>query len=82
MGWKNVPGQIKAHISLVKSSEFFPAITETNDLMTVSLNVNFKNLQKLDKKEVMRFNKVNLFPQKRISLEPTLKLERKICLVK
>ena len=77
MGWKNVPGQIKAHISLVKSSEFFPAITETNDLMTVSLNVNFKNLQKIRQKRSNAIQQGKLVSSKEDFVGANIKIGKK-----
>ena len=50
MGWKNVPGFIKANLILLSEANIVDALTEDNDLETIRLNITFKNLSKIDSK--------------------------------
>ena len=50
LGWKKIPESINAHYHLLSSSEFFPSLIQSNDLGTISLNINFENFQKIQNK--------------------------------
>jgi hypothetical protein len=50
LGWKNVPGFLKANFVLLTDSKALPSLMEDNDLETLHLNVSFKNLQKIEAK--------------------------------
>jgi hypothetical protein len=50
MGLKNIPGTIKANFLLLTNTEIWSALTETNKLDTIHLDVSFKNIQKIENK--------------------------------
>ena len=39
LGWKNIPGFLKAKVLFFTHSEFLPSIGESNNLKTISLNI-------------------------------------------
>lgn len=52
MGWKNVPGFLKANIVLVSETNPLDILTQENNLDTVQLDISFKNLQKIEAKRL------------------------------
>lgn len=50
LGWKNIPGFLKAKILFLTQSEFIPSIGEKNDLRAISLDISFKDLKKIQQK--------------------------------
>lgn len=50
LGWKNIPGLLKAKILFLTQSEFISSIVEKNDLRTISLDISFKDLKKIKQK--------------------------------
>lgn len=52
MGWKNVPGFLKANFVLVSETNFLDILTHENNLDTIQLDISFKNLQKLETKRL------------------------------
>jgi hypothetical protein len=50
LGWKNFPGFLKAKVLFFTHSEFFPSIGESNNLKTISLNISFNDLKKIQQK--------------------------------
>ena len=50
LGWKNVPGFIKANFILLRDSQLIPSLLEKNELDTLRLNIPFKNFQKIQSK--------------------------------
>jgi len=52
MGWKNVPGMIKANLFLISNIDFFDIITEKNNFETIQISISFENLQKLEAKKL------------------------------
>jgi hypothetical protein len=50
LGWKNVPGFLKANFILLYDSETFDCLFEKNNLDTIYLDIPFKNLQKIEEK--------------------------------
>lgn len=47
LGWKNIPGFFKAKLLFFTQSEFFPSFGELNDLKTISLDISFDDLKKI-----------------------------------
>lgn len=52
LGWKNVPGFIKANFILLRDSQLIPSLLENNELDTLHLNIPFKNFQKIQSKRL------------------------------
>ena len=50
LGHKNILSYIKANIVLLNECNLLDALTESNDLDTLHLNISFKNLQKIENK--------------------------------
>jgi hypothetical protein len=50
LGWKNVPGFLKANFILLTDSKVLASLVEENNLETLHLSVSFKNLQKIEAK--------------------------------
>ena len=50
LGWKKVPGFLKANFILLYDSETFDCMLEKNNLDTIYLDIPFKNLQKIEAK--------------------------------
>jgi len=50
LGWKNIPGFLKAKVLFLSQSEFFPSIGEKNDLKTISLDISFEDLKRIQLK--------------------------------
>ena len=50
MGWKNIPGTLKANFVLLSNTEIWSALSEKNKLDTIHLDVSFKNIQKIENK--------------------------------
>jgi len=50
LGWKNVPGFLKANFILLTDPKVIGSLFEQNELDTLHLNVSFKNLQKIEAK--------------------------------
>tara|TARA_B100000989_G_scaffold26655_1_gene17207 strand:+ start:21 stop:2669 length:2649 start_codon:yes stop_codon:yes gene_type:complete len=50
LGWKNIPGILKAKFIFFSQSEFLPSITEKNDLKNIQININFKNFNRIKEK--------------------------------
>jgi len=50
LGWKNIPGFLKAKVLFLTQSEFIPSLGEKNDLKTISLDISFDNLNKIQLK--------------------------------
>ena len=50
LGWKNIPGFIKANLVLLGESRFLDALMEENNLDTIQLDISFKNLQRIEAK--------------------------------
>ena len=44
LGWKNVPGFVKANFILLRESQLIPSLLEKNELDTLRLNIPFKKL--------------------------------------
>ena len=45
IGWKNVPGYLKANFMLLRDSEIVEVLLEENNLDTIEIDVKFKSLQ-------------------------------------
>ena len=60
MGWKNVPGFLKATFVLVSETNFLDILTQENNLDTIQLDISFKNLQKLEAKRLEAISKGTL----------------------
>jgi len=48
LGWKNIPGFFKAKVLFFAQSEFLPSFGELNDLKTLSLDISFADLKKIE----------------------------------
>jgi hypothetical protein len=48
LGWKNIPGFLKAKVLFFAQSEFLPSFSELNDLKTLSLDISFADLKKIE----------------------------------
>ena len=51
LGWKNIPGLLKAKVLFFTQSEFLPSIGESNNLKTISLDISFNDLKKIQQKK-------------------------------
>ena len=60
LGWKDVPGFLKANFNLLKDPQIHSSLLAKNDLDTVHLNVSFKNLQKIQNKRADAIQKQRL----------------------
>ena len=50
LGWKNIPGFLKAKFLFFSQSQFLPSITEKNDLKNIQINIDFKNFNRIKEK--------------------------------
>ena len=50
LGWKNIPGFLKAKVLFLTQSEFIPSLGEKNDLKTISLDISFEDLKRIQLK--------------------------------
>lgn len=48
IGWKNVPGYLKANFLLLRDSDIVEVVLEENNLDTIEIDVKFENLQKIE----------------------------------
>ena len=60
LGWKNIPGFVKANLVLLSDSRIWNALTEKNDLDTIRLDISFKNLQQIENKRKEAIQKSRL----------------------
>ena len=49
IGWKNIPGYIKANLTILSSPRVWDSLFEKNTLETIRLDISFKNLQQIEK---------------------------------
>ena len=56
LGWKNVPGFLKANFILLNEERMIDALMEENNLETIQLDISFKNLQKIETKRKQAIN--------------------------
>jgi uncharacterized protein YjbI with pentapeptide repeats len=75
LGWKNFPGYLKANLTILKSSEFLPALIEKNELKTLFLNINFKNFQKIQEKRQGAIEAGNLISSKEDFVGASIRVE-------
>jgi hypothetical protein len=52
VGWKNVPGFLKANLVLISKIKFIEILTEENNLDTIQLDISFKNIKKIEAKKL------------------------------
>ena len=57
LGWKNVPGFMKANFILLSKVEIIDILTVKNDLDTLRLDVPFKSLQSIETKRQQALEK-------------------------
>ena len=50
LGWKDIPGFLKANLVLFTEAKIFDALMEENNLDTIQLDISFKNLQRIEAK--------------------------------
>ena len=60
LGWKNVPGFLKANFVLLTEARIIDALTQENNLDTINLDISFKNLQKIENKRSEAIKKQRL----------------------
>ena len=60
LGWKNIPGFVKANLVLLSDSRIWNALAEKNDLDTIRLDISFKNLQQIENKRKKAIQKSRL----------------------
>ena len=48
IGWKNIPGYLKANLTILSSTRVWDSLFEKNTLETIQLDISFKNLQKIE----------------------------------
>jgi hypothetical protein len=81
LGWKNVPGFLKANFILLSNTDIIPALFEKNDLNTIYLDIKFKNFQKLDKKrqEAICYNRLVSSDDDFVKAQISLDNQKKVC---
>ena len=60
LGWKDIPGFLKANFVLFTEAKIFDALVEENNLDTIQLDISFKNLQRIDAKRQKAIKKGRL----------------------
>ena len=60
MGWKDIPGFLKANLVLFTEAKIFDALMEENNLDTIQLDISFKNLQRIEAKRQKAIQKGRL----------------------
>jgi hypothetical protein len=84
LGWKNVPGFLKANAIVLTESRMIDALIEENDLETIQIDVSFKNFQKIEarKNEAIKLHRLISSDEDFVKAEITHKEQTRRCQIR